>query len=94
MAGSWRVALLVGSLAIAGVIQGWKLSNPTVPFADATNATLVAFRFSTTGLALLFIGSLMFFANVFSMTFKWKWGLMKSCIAIVKGPSEVKEVRS
>jgi len=87
------LALLVGSLAVAGVVQGVKLAGGAA-FADVTSSTLMAFRFSTTGLLLLLIGSLMFFANVFSMTAKWKWGLMKSCIALVKGPAATGEVRS
>ncbi|HZF02322.1 MAG TPA: cbb3-type cytochrome c oxidase subunit I [Methylomirabilota bacterium] len=88
------LVLLVGSLAVAGIEQGLKLSNPAVAFADVSNATLVAFRFSTTGLLLLLLGSLLFAANIFVMTAKWKFGLLKTCIAAVKAPLATAEVKS
>jgi len=75
-------------------VQGLKLADPLVTFVDASSATLVAFRFSTTGLLFLLLGSLMFAANIFVMTARWKMGLLKNCIAIVKAPLEAKGVRS
>jgi len=87
------LVLLVGSLAVAGVIQGMKLAEGS-DFNAATGATLAAFRFSTTGLVFLLLGSLLFAANIFVMTARWKWGLMKNCIAIVKAPLKADEVRS
>jgi cytochrome c oxidase cbb3-type subunit I len=81
------LALLVGSLAAAGVEQGIKLKSGA-DFAEVTGATLMFFRISITGQLLLLIGSLLFAANIFAMTAKWKFGLMKSCFALVKGPVE------
>ena len=88
------IVLLVGSLAVAGIVQGFKLENPKIPFGEVSSATLVAFRFGTTGQLLLLIGSLMFAANIFVMTAKWKFGLLKCCIAAVKAPLETAEVKS
>ena len=45
-------------------------------------------RVSTIGLLLLLLGSLLFAANIFAMTFKWKLALLKSVIAAVKAPLE------
>lgn len=88
------IALLVGSLAVAGVLQGMKLENPKIGFDEVSSATLIAFRFSTTGQLLLLLGSLLFAANIFVMTAKWKIGLLKCCIAAVKAPLETTEVKS
>ena len=52
--------------------------KPTLPFL----------RVSTTGLLFLLLGSLLFAANIFAMTFKWKLALIKSVIAAVKAPLE------
>jgi membrane-bound ClpP family serine protease len=41
-------------------------------------------RVSTTGLLFLLLGSLLFAANIFVMTFKWKLALIKSVIAAIK----------
>ncbi len=88
------LVLLIGSLAIAGIVQGIKLENPKITFDDVSAATLIAFRFSTTGQLLLLLGSLLFAANIFAMTAKWKFGLLKCCIAAVKAPLETAEVKS
>jgi len=81
------VALTTGSLAIAGIEQGIKLKDGA-DFADVTNATLMFFRISTTGQLFFVIGSLLFAANIFVMTARWKFGLMKCCLAMVKAPLE------
>lgn len=83
------VVLLTGSLTVAGVVQGFKLNNPKIPFADVSHSTLIYFRFSTTGLLLLFLGSLLFAANIFVMTLKWKIGVLKAAIAAVKAPLDM-----
>ena len=82
------VILWVGSLAIGGVEQGMKLQNPQAAFADSTNVMLIFLRAGTTGLLLLLLGSLLFAANIFVMTFKWKMALLKSVIAAIKAPLE------
>ena len=86
--------LLVASLAIGGIEQGLKLQNVGIAFLDVTQATLPFLRASTLGLLFLLLGSLLFAANIFVMTFKWKLALFKSVIAAVKAPLETVEVKS
>lgn len=87
------IALLVIPLAICGVQQGLKLQNPTIPFADITQGTLMYLRVSTTGLLVLLLGSLLFAANIFVMTAKWKLSLLKAGFAAVTSPLETKEAK-
>jgi cbb3-type cytochrome oxidase subunit 1 len=76
-------------LAIGGVVQGWKLQHPdTIAFADTTKAMLPFLRASTTGLLLMLLGNLLFFANVMGLTLHWKIALIKQFIAFVKSPLE------
>jgi cytochrome c oxidase cbb3-type subunit 1 len=82
------VVLWAGSLAIGGVEQGMKLQNANTAFADSTTAALMFLRVGTTGLLLILLGSLLFAANIFVMTFKWKIALLKSVIAAIKAPLE------
>jgi cytochrome c oxidase cbb3-type subunit 1 len=72
--------LLAGSLAVAGVEQGLKLYSP--------EAALPALRISTLGLFFLLLGSLLFAANIFAMTLKWKLALLKTVVAYIKSPLE------
>jgi cytochrome c oxidase cbb3-type subunit 1 len=88
------VLLWAGSLAVGGVEQGMKLENPQTAFADSTNVMLIFLRAGTTGLLLVLLGSLLFAANIFVMTFKWKMALLKSIITAVKAPLEPSEVKS
>ncbi|MGC9941019.1 MAG: cbb3-type cytochrome c oxidase subunit I [Verrucomicrobiota bacterium] len=78
--------LLLVSLGAAGVEQG--LNNYSLA------AALPALRISTLGLLLLLLGSLLFAANIFVMTFKWKLALLKSVVGAVKSPLETAEVKS
>ena len=88
------IALLVAPLAIGGVVQGLKLQNPNVAFADTTKAMLPFLRVSTTGLLLMLLGNLLFFANVIGLTIRWKLALLKKFITFVKSPLETIEVRA
>ena len=88
------VILWAGSLAAGGVEQGMKLQDPNTAFADSTAAALIFLRAGTTGLLLFLLGSLLFAANLFVMTFKWKMALLKSAIAAIKAPIETAEVKS
>ena len=63
-----------------------KLNNPQIAFADSTNVALIFLRAGTTGLLFLLLGSLLFAANIFAMTLKWKLALLKSLLATVKAP--------
>ena len=88
------IVLWAGSLAVGGVEQGIKLRNPSVAFADSTGVALIFLRAGTTGLLFLLLGSLLFAANIFAMTLKWKLALLKSLLAAVKAPLEIPEVKS
>jgi cytochrome c oxidase cbb3-type subunit I len=82
------IALLVVPLAIGGVVQGIKLQNAHVAFADSTKAMLPFLRISTLGLTAMLLGNLLFFANVMGLTFFWKLALFKKFIAFVGTPLE------
>jgi cbb3-type cytochrome oxidase subunit 1 len=82
------VLLWAGALAVGGVEQGIKLSDPSSAFADSTAAALMALRVGTTGLMLILLGALLFALNVFAVTFKWKMALLKAGIAAIKEPLE------
>jgi cytochrome c oxidase cbb3-type subunit 1 len=88
------VLLFVLPLAIGGVVQGMKLNDPGIAFLDATRATLVFFRFSTTGLLLILLGNLLFALNIFGLTLRWKLSLLKKAVALVKAPLETGEVEA
>ncbi len=82
------IALFVVPLAIGGIVQGLKLQDPNVAFADSTKAMLPFLRVSTTGLLLILLGNLLFFVNVIGLTFLWKITLLKKFLAFVKSPLE------
>ena len=82
------VVLFIVPLMMGGVVQGMKLNDPNIAFLDATRATLVFFRFSTTGLLLILLGNLLFALNIFAMTFVWEKSLLKKAFAIVTAPLE------
>jgi cbb3-type cytochrome oxidase subunit 1 len=88
------VVLWAGSLAVGGVEQGMKLQNANTAFADSTTAALMFLRVGTTGLLLILLGSLLFAANIFVMTFKWKFALLKTVVAFIKSPLKIAEVKS
>jgi hypothetical protein len=85
---------LAGSLAVGGIIQGWAALVPKNSSSDILQSSLPFLRVSTTGLLFLLLGSLLFAANIFAMTFKWKLALLKSAIAAIKAPLEASEVKS
>ena len=58
------VALFALPLIAAGVLQGMKMANASVPFADVVKASLMPFRLSTVGELLLLIGSFLFLFNI------------------------------
>jgi cytochrome c oxidase cbb3-type subunit 1 len=80
------IVLWAGSLAVGGVVQGMKLGNSQTAFADSTAAALMFLRAGTTGLLFILLGSMLFAANIFVMTLKWKLALLKSLIAAIKAP--------
>jgi cytochrome c oxidase cbb3-type subunit 1 len=88
------IAFLILPLAIGGILQGIKLANPSFPFANSNDVAIQFLRVSTLGILFLLLGSLLFAANIFAMTFKWKIALLKSGIAAVTAPLETSEVKS
>ena len=81
------VLLYVLPLVLGGVLQGLKLEAGAV-FADVNARTLLFFRISTTGQALVLLGSLPLLLNLIVMTLQWKLGLAKAVLAAVKAPLE------
>jgi len=80
------LAILVISLAIGGVEQEMNNYNFT--------SGVIFMKFATLGFLLLLLGSLLFAANIFVMTLKWKLGLAKAFIAVIKRPLDASEVKS
>jgi cytochrome c oxidase cbb3-type subunit I len=87
------IVFLVVPLAISGVVEGLRMKDPNMPFADIVQGTLIYLRVSTAGLFALLLGSLMLAANIFVMTIRWKLGLIKSLLAAVQAPLETQEVK-
>ncbi len=88
------VLLFFVPLVLAGVVQGEKLADANIPFADANTAALKFLRVSTTGQMLILLGALLFAVNIFIMTIQWKLGIAKTVIAYIKSPLETAEVKS
>jgi cytochrome c oxidase cbb3-type subunit 1 len=88
------IVLLVVPLTIGGAMQGSKMQDPTVPFADIIQGTLIYIRISLLGLLFLLLGSLMLAVNIFSMMIRWKLGLVKTVLIAVQAPLETEEVKS
>lgn len=78
-------AILLVSLAVGGLEQASKDYHLV--------AALPFLRVSTLGWLFLLLGSLMFAANIFLMTFKWKLGLLKSVWVGVTAPLTATEVK-
>jgi len=81
--------LFVIPLLIGGVEQGMKLRDANVPFADASAVALKFLRLSTTGQLLVLLGALCLLLNVFAMTIRWKFGLIKTVITAMTAPLEI-----
>jgi hypothetical protein len=77
--------LLIGSLAFAGVKQGSAGYDPAT--------ALMGLRIATMGWTFFLLGSLLFAANIFVMTIRWKLSLVKTVIAYIKSPLETSEVK-
>jgi cbb3-type cytochrome oxidase subunit 1 len=78
--------LLLVSLVAAGILQGLN--------GYAFISALPALRLSTLGLLFLLLASLIFAANVFAMTLRWKLGLIKIVINAILAPLTATEVKS
>ena len=82
------VLLLAVPWAIGGIVQGSKLQDPEIAFADVTGATLPFLRISSLGLLLMLLGNLLFLANIMGLTLRWKLALFKKLIAVVQSPMD------
>jgi len=78
--------LFVSSLAIAGVEQGIRLADASVPLAEANRVAVKFIRVSSTGQLLLLLGAGLFAVHLLAMIAKWKLTLVKSLLAKIKAP--------
>lgn len=88
------IVLFVGSLAFAGIGQGLKMENAKVVFPEIMTSSLMSLRISTTGIALILLGNVLFALNIFAMTFIWKTALLKKILPAINAPLEPMEVKS
>jgi cbb3-type cytochrome oxidase subunit 1 len=58
------ILLTVIPLAVGGIVQGWKLNQPTLPFMDTVSATLMVLRVSTLGEVLVLFANFIFLRNI------------------------------
>lgn len=65
------IMLIVIPLAIAGVLQGMKLSGAPVVFTDVTKATLIWLRISTTGEIFILVGHLLLAVNLIGLSARY-----------------------
>jgi cytochrome c oxidase cbb3-type subunit 1 len=87
------ILLVVVPLAAGGIVQGMKLGNPAVAFADVTTATLPFLRASTVGDLLLLVGQLFFLGNVIGLMARYgwtRWTPVYHAITAELKPAEVK----
>jgi cytochrome c oxidase cbb3-type subunit 1 len=77
------VVLLSAPLLIAGIKQGFKLADASVPFIESSKAAMMMFRMSTLGETLIAIGALIFMANVGLNIFAYYRAIGKTAFAQV-----------
>jgi cytochrome c oxidase cbb3-type subunit 1 len=88
------IFIFVVSLVVGGVVQGLKLQDPNIAFADSTKAMLPFLRASTTGLLFMLLANLLFALNIFAMILAWNWLVAKSIFAFVISPLAKSEVKA
>ena len=88
------IFIFVVSLVVGGVLQGMKLHDPNVAFADVTKTVLPFLRASTMGLLFLLLASLLFALNLFVMLFGWHKSVVMAVIAAVIAPLKKSEVKA
>jgi cytochrome c oxidase cbb3-type subunit 1 len=79
------LVLFIVPLLWAGVSQSKAEFDPTAP--------LMMLRISSTGLAVLLLGSLLFLANILILALQWHIALIKTVFAAVTAPLENAEVK-
>lgn len=84
--------LLSLPLLLAGIKQGLKLVDVSVPFLDSVKAAMMGFRLSTMGETLLAIGAVIFLANVLLAILSYYRAIAKTTFADATAlqPTEVK----
>lgn len=81
-------------LVAGGILQGFKLVNPDVPFLTAARAALMPFRLSTLGETLILVGNLLFCFNVLAAFFGHYRSICKTAIAEATAPLAAAEVKA
>jgi cytochrome c oxidase cbb3-type subunit I len=87
------VLLVVAPLAAGGIVQGIKLNQPDVAFAEVTAATLPFLRVSTLGELLLLAGQFLLLANVLGLLARFgraRWVPFFRSMTAELRPGEVK----
>jgi len=75
--------LIALPLGIGGIVQGFKLQDAALPFADVVKATLPFLRASTMGDLLILLGHLIFLMNLGSLAWKFYRSRALSAYAVV-----------
>jgi cytochrome c oxidase cbb3-type subunit I len=88
------IVLFVVALVNGGVLQGIKLQNSNVAFADSTRAMLPFLRVSTLGLLFLLLSNLLFALNIFVMIMAWTWSVAKTVFTFAISPLKKSEVKA
>jgi cytochrome c oxidase cbb3-type subunit 1 len=88
------IFIFVAPLIVGGMVQGIKLQNSHVAFADSTKAMLPFLRVSTMGLPFLLLANLLFALNIFVMIGAWKWSVGKTVFAFAISPLKKTEVKA
>jgi cytochrome c oxidase cbb3-type subunit 1 len=88
------IFIFVAPLIVGGMVQGIKLQNSHVAFADSTKAMLPFLHVSTMGLLFLLLANLLFALNIFVMIGAWKWSVGKTVFAFAISPLKKTEVKA
>jgi cytochrome c oxidase cbb3-type subunit 1 len=80
------LAIFVAALAVGGVVQGFKLHDPAVPFAEVTKSVLPFLRASTLGLLFLLLANLLFALNLFVTLFLWHKSVVMAAFTYAVSP--------
>ena len=88
------VFIFVVSLVIGGVVEGLKLQDPNVAFADSTKAMMPFLRASSLCLLFILLANLLFTLNIFVMITAWKWSVAKSVFTFAISPLAKSEVKA
>jgi len=88
------VAVLVIPLAIAGIAQGLKLNDPSIPAVDVAKGTIPFLRAATTGELLILLGNVAFFANIAGLATLFAKKQFALCCADDSCDAKIAEVKA